>query len=96
MKLTPTIIQDAKTRNVYMLGYMNDGAFALTKQTGYVHFWSRKRKKIRKKGETSGNVLKIVTIQEDCDKDTLLIQVNLIGSCVCHTGNITCFKKINL
>jgi len=95
MKLTPAIIQDAKTRNVYMLGFMNDEAFTLTKQTGYVYFWSRKRKKIWKKGETSGNVLKVLSMHEDCDKDTLLIQVNLIGSCVCHTGNITCFKKIN-
>ena len=90
--LTPAIIQDSQTKEVYMLGYMNKQAFELTKQTGYVHFWSRKRKKIWKKGETSGNVLKIVTIQEDCDKDTLLIQVDLIGSRVCHTGNITCFN----
>ena len=94
--LTPAIIQDVKTKEVYMLGFMNDEAFALTKQTGYVHFWSRKRKKIWKKGETSGNVLKVKSIQIDCDNDTLLIQVKLIGSHVCHTGSITCFNSTSL
>ncbi len=94
MKLIPTIIQDLVTKEVYMLGYMNDDSLVLTKQTGYVHFWSRKRKKIWKKGETSGNMLKVRGTFQDCDKDALLIQVELIGKNVCHTGNKSCFIKI--
>ena len=91
MKLTPAIIQDAKTRKVYMLGFMNNEALALTKQTGYVYFWSRKRKRLWKKGETSGNTLLVKKIDTDCDNDTLLIQVKLTGNAACHTGKRTCF-----
>ncbi|MDA1316948.1 MAG: phosphoribosyl-AMP cyclohydrolase [bacterium] len=93
MKLIPTIIQDAITREVYMLGFMNDKALALTKQTGYVHFWSRKRKKLWKKGEISGNTLLVKKIDVDCDNDTFLIQVKLLGTVVCHTGKRTCFAS---
>jgi len=92
MKLTPAIIQDAKTRKVYMLGFMNDEALALTKQTGYVYFWSRKRNRLWKKGESSGNTLLVKKISTDCDNDTLLIQVKLMGNVVCHTGKRTCFN----
>ena len=92
MKLTPAIIQDAKTRKVYMLGFMNDEALALTKQTGYVYFWSRKRNRLWKKGESSGNTLLVKKISTDCDNDTLLIQVKLMGNVVCHTCKRTCFN----
>jgi phosphoribosyl-AMP cyclohydrolase len=91
MKLTPAIIQDAATQEVYMLGFMNDEALALTKQTGYVYFWSRKRNRLWKKGESSGNTLLVKKISTDCDNDTLLIQVKLTGNAACHTGKRTCF-----
>jgi len=91
MRLIPTIIQDTKTREVYMLGFMNDEALALTKQTGYVYFWSRKRKKLWKKGESSGNTLSAKKIITDCDDDALLIQVELNGDKVCHKGTKSCF-----
>ena len=92
MRLIPTIIQDTKTREVYMLGFMNDEALALTKQTGYVYFWSRKRNRLWKKGESSGNTLLVKKISTDCDNDTLLIKVKLMGNVVCHTGKRTCFN----
>ncbi len=76
-----------------MLAYMNPEALEKTKQTGYVHFWSRSRKKLWLKGEESGNKLKVKEIFADCDKDTLLIIVELEGTCVCHTGNHSCFFK---
>lgn len=91
--LTPVIIQENKTNQVLMLGYMNTGALERTKKTGLVYFWSRKRKKIWLKGETSGNKLKVKKIYTDCDKDTLLIVVKLIGEIVCHDGYKSCFYK---
>lgn len=89
--LVPTIIQDYKTGDVYMLGYMNEESFAKTKETGFVHFWSRRRKKIWMKGEESGNKLSVKEILEDCDNDTLLIKAELLGTACCHTGALTCF-----
>lgn len=90
-RLFPVIIQDCKTNDVLMLAYMNDDALKKTRETGFVHFWSRKRKKLWMKGETSGNKLEVKEIFTDCDNDTLLIKVRLIGKNVCHTGNKTCF-----
>ncbi len=91
--LIPVIIQEEKTGDVLMLGYMNKEALEEAKKTGLVHFWSRARKKIWKKGETSGNFLKAKRIFIDCDGDTLLVKVELIGKVVCHTGNKSCFYK---
>lgn len=93
--LTPTIIQDYKTGTVYMLGYSNTQSLELTKKTGYVHFWSRSRNKLWLKGEESGNKLRVKEISNDCDHDTLLIKVELEGTCVCHTGALTCFTPID-
>lgn len=92
--LIPAIIQDAKTRQVLMLGYMNRQAYDLTVQTGKVTFWSRTRETIWTKGETSGNYLNVVDIKNDCDNDTLLIRVNPVGP-VCHTGTDTCWGEKN-
>lgn len=92
--LIPAIIQDAKTRQVLMLGYMNQQAYDLTVQTGKVTFWSRTRETIWTKGETSGNYLNVVDIKNDCDNDTLLIRVNPVGP-VCHTGTDTCWSEKN-
>ena len=77
-----------------MLGYMNALALSKTQETGWVYFWSRKRNALWKKGETSGNMLKVQEIFEDCDSDALLIKVKLIGTSACHTGNKSCFSKI--
>ncbi len=93
MTLTPTIIQDYKTQDVLMLGYLNKKALQKTKDTGWVYFWSRSRKRLWMKGEESGNKLKLKKIFLDCDKDALLIKVELVGKSVCHTGNKTCFQK---
>src|SRR3989344_2160745 len=91
MELIPTIIQDYKTLEVYMLGYSNKESLEKTRETGLVYFWSRSRKKLWMKGEESGNKLKVVDIFFDCDKDAILIKVKLIGKNVCHTGNKSCF-----
>lgn len=92
--LVPAIIQDARTKNVLMLGFMNKEAFAKTESTGLVTFYSRTKKLLWTKGEESGNVLKVVSIADDCDHDTLLIQAIPTGP-VCHTGNATCFSETN-
>lgn len=91
--LVPTIIQDEKTGDVFMLGYMNKQALDKTQETGWVYFWSRSKQKLWMKGEKSGNKLKVKNILVDCDQDTLLIKVQLIGESACHTGNKTCFKE---
>jgi phosphoribosyl-AMP cyclohydrolase len=93
-KLIPTIIQDYKSKAVYMLGYSSAKSLKKTKITGYVWFWSRKRKKLWMKGEKSGNKLLVKNIFFDCDQDTLLIKVDLIGKSVCHTGNLSCFFNL--
>lgn len=92
--LVPAIIQDAETRQVLMLGYMNRQAYDLTVMTSKVTFWSRTRKTTWTKGETSGNYLHVVDIKNDCDNDTLLIRVNPVGP-VCHTGTDTCWGEKN-
>ena len=92
--LVPAIIQDAKTKNVLMLGFMNKEAYLKTIETGKVTFWSRSRNCLWTKGETSGNYLNLVSIQNDCDNDTLLVKVNPIGP-TCHTGTDTCWGEIN-
>ena len=90
-KLIPTIIQDNKSKAVYMLGYSSVESLEQTKKTGYVWFWSRRRNKLWMKGEDSGNKLKVKKIYFDCDKDSLLIEISLEGKNVCHTGNLSCF-----
>lgn len=92
--LVPAIIQDAKTKNVLMLGFMNQEAYEKTLATGKVTFWSRSRNQLWTKGETSGNILNLVSIQNDCDNDTLLVKVNPIGP-TCHTGTDTCWGEEN-
>ena len=92
--LVPAVIQDAVTNKVLMLGFMNRQAYEKTVQTGLVTFWSRTRNCLWTKGETSGNVLRVVKILNDCDNDTLLIKVNPAGP-VCHTGADTCWNETN-
>lgn len=92
--LVPAIIQDANTNNVLMLGYMNQEAYAKTLETRRVTFYSRSRKCLWTKGETSGNFLNLVSIQADCDNDTLLVKVNPLGP-TCHKGTDTCWGEEN-
>jgi phosphoribosyl-ATP pyrophosphohydrolase/phosphoribosyl-AMP cyclohydrolase len=92
--LVPVIVQDASTRNVLMLGYMNQEAFLKTNETKLVTFFSRTKKRLWTKGEESGNLLHLVDIQLDCDQDTLLIRVNPAGP-TCHKGSDTCWGTPN-
>jgi len=90
--LIPVVVQDVKNNNVLMLAYMNDESIALTRKTGYMHYWSRSRQAIWKKGETSGNVQKLVELLPDCDNDAMLARVEQTGN-ACHTGKYSCFSK---
>jgi phosphoribosyl-ATP pyrophosphohydrolase/phosphoribosyl-AMP cyclohydrolase len=90
--LIPTIIQNADTGKVLMLGYINEESLKITLETGKVCFYSRSRQKLWQKGETSGNFLNVRTILKDCDEDTLLIKVDPVGP-TCHTGEESCFYR---
>jgi len=92
--LIPAIIQDATTKQVLMLGYMNEASYQKTIDTKTVTFFSRSKKRLWTKGEESGNFLNLVDIKNDCDNDSLLIQVNPVGP-TCHTGTDTCWKEEN-
>lgn len=90
--LKPVIVQDALTKEVLMLAWANEEALKKTKKTGYAWFFSRSRQKLWKKGETSGNEMKISEIRDDCDKDALLYIVQPKGP-ACHRGTYSCFRK---
>jgi phosphoribosyl-AMP cyclohydrolase len=88
------IVQDAASGEVLMLGFLNEESYAKTLESGFVTFWSRTRKKLWMKGETSGNRLKIVSMATDCDNDALLFKVQVEGDgLVCHEGTVSCFTK---
>jgi len=92
--LAPAIVQEANTGGVLMLGFMNSEAWERTLVTGYVTFFSRTRSRLWTKGETSGNRLKLVSAFTDCDRDTLLLQVEVEGAgVVCHEGTRSCFAN---
>src|SRR5437867_12294689 len=92
--LIPAVIQDAESAEVLMVGFMNEKALALTRETGFATFFSRTRNTLWMKGETSGNRLQVLEMLTDCDDDTVLVKVKRLGDCnVCHTGERTCFFK---
>jgi phosphoribosyl-AMP cyclohydrolase len=91
--LIPAIVQDHFNGEVLMLGFMNPEALALTQKTGFVTFYSRSRKKLWTKGETSGQKLILRELRVDCDRDALLVRVELAGSAVCHEGYRSCFFR---
>ncbi len=92
--LAPAIIQDEASGEVLMLGFMNKIALEATLSSGRVTFYSRTRQKLWTKGETSGNVLEVVRASTDCDRDTILLQVRVLGAgVVCHTGTRSCFTE---
>lgn len=92
--LIPAIIQDASTKNVLMLGYMNEEAYKKTIESKKVTFFSRSKQRLWTKGEESGNFLNLVDIKIDCDNDTLLIKANPVGP-TCHKGSDTCWDESN-
>jgi phosphoribosyl-AMP cyclohydrolase / phosphoribosyl-ATP pyrophosphohydrolase len=92
--ILPAVIQDNTTSKVLMVGFMNKEAYDKTVSTGLVTFFSRTKNRLWTKGEESGNFMKVVTIQPDCDQDTLLVKVNPVGP-VCHTGTDTCWGEEN-
>jgi phosphoribosyl-ATP pyrophosphohydrolase/phosphoribosyl-AMP cyclohydrolase len=92
--LVPAVVQDASTGEVLMLGFMNSEALNLTQESGYVTFFSRTRNQLWTKGETSGNRLKVVSASTDCDRDTILVHVEVEGAgVVCHRGTRSCFTE---
>ncbi len=91
--LIPVIIQNVDDNDILMLGYMNREAFDLTIKTGTVHYWSRSKKRIWQKGETSGHFQHVKEIRIDCDNDTLLIKVIQAGDAACHEGYKSCFFR---
>ncbi len=91
--LVTAVIQDAATGRVLMVGYMNEEAFRMTVETGFATFYSRSRKKLWLKGESSGHRLVVKNIQTDCDKDAVLVAVEAIGPGVCHNGYESCFYR---
>ena len=94
--LVTAVIQDHASRRVLMVGFMNEEAFRKTVETGYATFFSRSRNKLWLKGETSGHRLVVKDISTDCDRDTLLIQVEALGPGVCHEGYESCFfRRLN-
>ena len=95
--LIPTIAQERSTNEILMVAYSNLESLKLSLENKKAYFWSRSKEKIWLKGETSGNILKLFNIYSDCDNDTLIFEVNLVGSGACHTGAKTCFfKKLEL
>jgi phosphoribosyl-AMP cyclohydrolase len=92
--LVPGIVQDARTGEVLMLGFLNQASYEKTQESGFVTFWSRTRQKLWMKGETSGNRLRILAASTDCDNDTLLFKVEVEGDgLVCHEGTVSCFTR---
>jgi len=92
--MLPVIAQDYESGEVLMLAYMNRAAWEKTLESGYVHYWSRSRNKLWKKGETSGNLQAVREIRFDCDADALLVRIEQIGGAACHTGHRSCFYRV--
>jgi phosphoribosyl-AMP cyclohydrolase len=91
--LVPVIVQDEETKDILMLAYANKEALTLSFTTGLAHYWTRSRAKLWKKGETSGHIQKIKSIDMDCDQDTILYVVDQVGV-ACHTGDWSCFPTV--
>ena len=91
--LIPAIAQDASGGRILMFAWMNREALALTRQTGFAHYWSRSRGKLWRKGEESGHLQKVAEIRLDCDEDVILLLIDQVGGIACHTGRASCFYR---
>ena len=91
--LIPAVVQDAASGEVLMLAFMDSEAWDLTLKTGEAHYYSRTRRKVWRKGETSGHVQQVKDVYLDCDQDTVLLKVEQVGGAACHTGYRTCFYR---
>ena len=91
--LVPAIAQDAAGGRILMFAWMNREALALTRQTGFAHYWSRSRGKLWRKGEASGHLQKVAEIRLDCDEDVILLLIEQVGGIACHTGRASCFHR---
>jgi phosphoribosyl-AMP cyclohydrolase len=91
--LIPAIAQDAAGGRILMFAWMNREALALTRQTGFAHYWSRSRGKLWRKGEESGHLQKVSEIRLDCDEDVILLMIEQVGGIACHTGRASCFYR---
>lgn len=92
--LIPAIAQDFESGEVLMMAYMNREAWEKTLETGSAHYWSRSRKTLWKKGESSGNIQEIREIRLDCDSDCVLLKIRQVGEAACHTGYRSCFYRV--
>ena len=92
--LVPAVAQDWRTGEVLMVAFMNRESWELTLKTGIMHYWSRSRGKLWKKGETSGNIQEVKELRIDCDEDCVLARVRQVGETACHTGYRSCFHRI--
>jgi phosphoribosyl-AMP cyclohydrolase len=92
--LVPAIVQDWQTGEVLMVAFMNKESWELTLKTGIMHYWSRSRSKLWKKGESSGNIQEVKELRIDCDEDCVLAKVRQIGDAACHTGYRSCFYRV--
>ncbi len=91
--LVPAVVQDSATRDVLMLGFMNEESWRKTLETGFVTFWSRTRQKLWMKGETSGDKLVVDEIRVDCDSDSVVVLAHQTGAATCHMGYRSCFFR---
>jgi phosphoribosyl-AMP cyclohydrolase len=92
--LVPGIVQDAKSGEVLMVGFLNEESYRKTLESGFITFWSRTRQKLWMKGETSGNRLRVLSAATDCDQDALVFRVEVEGDgLVCHEGTVSCFTR---
>jgi len=92
--LIPAIAQDASSGEVLMVAWMNAESLRRTIETGQAHYWSRSRRELWRKGETSGNIQKVTEIRCDCDKDVLLLKIDQVGGAACHLGYRSCFSWV--
>jgi phosphoribosyl-AMP cyclohydrolase len=92
--LVPAVAQDWQTGEILMVAFMNSESWELTVKTGIMHYWSRSRSKLWKKGESSGNIQEVKELRIDCDEDCVLAKVRQIGDAACHTGYRSCFYRV--
>jgi len=92
--LVPAVAQDWRTGEVLMVAFMNEESWRLTLETGIMHYWSRGRKRLWKKGESSGNVQEVKELRVDCDEDCVVAKVRQVGDAACHTGHRSCFFRV--